>query len=153
MKLRKIIKLQAFTLLEALIVLVIVSTLLLVGSYKWRNLPAILEEESFIRRFEENYLETQKQAIIYNLNSTIHHLDGEFSFYRADQKFQRYLWLPSGGRVKEAPRSFVFQKESGRTQRMARYTFQLPAKKIEIVYQIQMGSGKYTKNITKIKNA
>lgn len=143
-------KKNAFTLIESLIVLFIVGIVTLIGHHHYENIREQLVETSFIRQFETDFLETQKWAIIYDINTSIGYENETFLFYQGGQQIKDTMAVPAEITVRRAPDRLIFQRKSGRASRLAAFIFELQHQKEKITYQIQMGSGKYVKTVQKI---
>lgn len=143
-------KKTAFTLLEQLLVLLIVSLLILLSHQSFQRGKERYEEEHFIQAFETRYLFTQKMAIISPYNSAIYWKNNQKTFefiYYEHQKSQNLhpLTVPTTVRVKKAPLTLTFVNISGHNGLLTEYIFACQASKKQITYTLQMGNGRYVK--------
>lgn len=144
---------KSFTLVEALLVLVIVALFLLIPISRFEHLKGRYQEEQFIRRFEQEFLYTQQMAVVtghysyvYYRSATPHFLfqhrfEGETVFREAAVIF------PSSVQRQIAPISLSFSGGSGRVGTLVVYKFRCKYLNYSVQYQLQMGSGRYTKTI------
>lgn len=139
---------KGFTLLESLVVLVIVSIFLLVPTLSIGSLQKQTEEALFFARFERYIAATQQAAIARQTQTRMLYYDTYFRFVGyAYNSGQIDLAIPESIQCKERPKSVVFSAISGNYSDLRLVHFVLPEKQMEIKYQFQMGSGKYTKEI------
>lgn len=134
-------RIRAFTMLESLLVLGIVSLLALGLSSSVQSTFAAVEEQIFFMEFEELYRETQKRSLASQkkLNLIL-----EENSVRND--YQK-LTLPKGVQL-QSNQSITFDKAGGNSS-LASVRFQ--TRKEVVRYQLYLGNGKI-KRIQEAKN-
>ena len=137
----KQLRIRAFTMLESLLVLGIVSLLALGVSSSVQSTFAAVEEQIFFMEFEELYRETQKRSLASQkkLNLIL-----EENSVRND--YQK-LTLPKGVQL-QSNQSITFDKAGGNSS-LASVRFQ--TRKEVVRYQLYLGNGKI-KRIQEAKN-
>ncbi|MFS9334717.1 competence type IV pilus minor pilin ComGD [Streptococcus peroris] len=128
----KQLRIKAFTMLESLLVLGIVSLLALGLSGSVRSTFAAVEEQIFFMEFEELYRETQKRSIASQQKTSLN-LDGQ-TISNGSQK----LTVPKGIKAPSG-QTIVFDRSGGNSS-LAKVEFQ--TRKETIRYQLYLGNGK-----------
>lgn len=138
---------KGFTLLESLVVLVVVSIFLLIPTFSIGSIQKYTDEALFFARFERYLSATQQAAIARQTQTRLMYYTTYFRFIGyAYNSGQIDLKIPESIQCK-SPKSIVFSAKSGNYSDLRLIHFVLPEKQMEIKYQFQMGSGKYTKTI------
>ena len=137
----KQLRIRAFTMLESLLVLGIVSPLALVLSSSVQSTFAAVEEQIFFMEFEELYRETQKRSLA--SQQKINLILEERSIGNGYQK----LGIPKGIHL-QSNQSITFDKAGGNSS-LASVRFQ--TRKDVVRYQLYLGNGKI-KRIQEAKN-
>ena len=137
----KQLRIRAFTVLESLLVLGIVSLLALGLSSSVQSTFAAVEEQIFFMEFEELYRETQKRSVA-SQGKTSLNLDGQ-TISNGSQK----LTVPKGIQAPSG-QSITFDRAGGNSS-LAKVEFQTG--KGTIRYQLYLGNGKI-KRIQEAKN-
>ena len=132
---------KAFTMLESLLVLGLVSILALGLSGSVQSTFAAVEEQIFFMEFEELYRETQKRSVA-SQGKTSLNLDGQ-TISNGSQK----LTVPKGIQAPSG-QSITFDRAGGNSS-LAKVEFQTG--KGTIRYQLYLGNGKI-KRIKETKN-
>ncbi|TVV99138.1 type II secretion system protein [Streptococcus pneumoniae] len=132
---------KAFTMLESLLVLGLVSILALGLSGSVQSTFAAVEEQIFFMEFEELYRETQKRSVASQQKTSLN-LDGQM-ISNGSQKLPvpKGIQAPSG-------QSIIFDRAGGNSS-LAKVEFQ--TSKGAIRYQLYLGNGKI-KRIKETKN-
>ena len=137
----KQLRIRAFTMLESLLVLGIVSLLALGLSSSVQSTFAAVEEQIFFMEFEELYRETQKRSLA--SQQKINLILEERSIGNGYQK----LAIPEGIQL-QSNQSITFDKAGGNSS-LASVKFQ--TRKEVVRYQLYLGNGKI-KRIQEAKN-
>lgn len=137
----KQLRIKAFTMLESLLVLGIVSLLALGLSSSVQSTFAAVEEQIFFMEFEELYRETQKRSLA--SQQKINLILEERSIGNGYQK----LAIPEGIQL-QSNQSITFDKAGGNSS-LASVKFQ--TRKEVVRYQLYLGNGKI-KRIQEAKN-
>ncbi|KJQ76474.1 competence protein CglD [Streptococcus infantis] len=137
----KQLRIRAFTMLESLLVLGIVSLLALGLSSSVQSTFAAVEEQIFFMEFEELYRETQKRSLA--SQQKINLILEERSIGNGYQK----LAIPKGIQL-QSNQSITFDKAGGNSS-LASVKFQ--TRKEVVRYQLYLGNGKI-KRIQEAKN-
>ena len=137
----KQLRIRAFTMLESLLVLGIVSLLALGLSSSVQSTFAAVEEQIFFMEFEELYRETQKRSLA--SQQKINLIMEERSIGNGYQK----LTIPKGIHL-QSNQSITFDKAGGNSS-LASVRFQ--TRKEVVRYQLYLGNGKI-KRIQEAKN-
>ena len=137
----KQLRIRAFTMLESLLVLGIVSLLALGLSSSVQSTFAAVEEQIFFMEFEELYRETQKRSLA--SQHKINLIMEERSIGNGYQK----LVIPKGIQL-QSNQSITFDKAGGNSS-LASVRFQ--TRKEVVRYQLYLGNGKI-KRIQEAKN-
>ncbi|CZE37937.1 competence protein CglD [Streptococcus pneumoniae] len=132
---------KAFTMLESLLVLGLVSILALGLSSSVQSTFAAVEEQIFFMEFEELYRETQKRSVASQQKTSLN-LDGQ-TLSNGSQK----LTVPKGIQAPSG-QSITFDRAGGNSS-LAKVEFQ--TSKGAIRYQLYLGNGKI-KRIKETKN-
>ena len=137
----KQLRIRAFTVLESLLVLGIVSLLALGLSSSVQSTFAAVEEQIFFMEFEELYRETQKRSLAGQQKMNL--MLEERSIGNGYQK----LAIPEGIQL-QSNQSITFDKAGGNSS-LASVKFQ--TRKEVVRYQLYLGNGKI-KRIQEAKN-
>ena len=137
----KLLQIKAFTMLESLLVLGLVSILGLGLSGSVQSTFAAVEEQIFFMEFEELYRETQKRSVASQQKTSLN-LDGQ-TITNGSQK----LTVPKGIQAPSG-QSITFDRAGGNSS-LAKVEFQ--TSKGAIRYQLYLGNGKI-KRIKKTTN-
>lgn len=148
-------RLRGFTLVETLLVLVVASTFLLIGFSQFKKFEARIAEERFIQSFEQNYLYAQKNAIVTGFETQIVRPKGQDNIFQfettSDEGFafeeKVVLEIPASIKLGQCPGEHKFHGISGNNSTLSAYEFKCYVMKRTIKFQLQMGSGRYTKVI------
>ena len=137
----KLLQIKAFTILESLLVLGLVSILGLGLSGSVQSSFAAVEEQIFFMEFEELYRETQKRSVASQQKTSLN-LDGQtISNGSQNLTVPKGIQAPSG-------QSIIFDRAGGNSS-PAKVEFQ--TSKGAIRYQLYLGNGKI-KRIKETKN-
>lgn len=128
----KQLRIKAFTMLESLLVLGIVSLLALGLSGSVRSTFAAVEEQIFFMEFEELYRDTQKKSLASQQRTTV-----SFNKQIVTNGSQK-LTVPKGIRAPSG-QTIVFDRSGGNSS-LAKVEFQ--TRKETIRYQLYLGNGK-----------
>ena len=134
-------RIRAFTMLESLLVLGIVSLLALGLSSSVQSTFAAVEEQIFFMEFEELYRETQKRSVAGQQKTSLN-IDGQM-ISNGSQK----LTVPKGIQAPSG-QSILFDRAGGNSS-LAKVEFR--TSKGAIRYQLYLGNGKI-KRIQETKN-
>ena len=137
----KQLRIRAFTMLESLLVLGIISLLALGLSSSVQSTFAAVEEQIFFMEFEELYRETQKRSLASQQKMNL--VLEERSISNGYQK----LAIPKGIHL-QSNQSITFDKAGGNSS-LASVRFQ--TRKEVVRYQLYLGNGKI-KRIQEAKN-
>ena len=137
----KQLRIRAFTMLESLLVLGIVSLLVLILSNSVQSTFAAVEEQIFFMEFEELYRETQKRSLASQQKMNL--VLEERSISNGYQK----LAIPKGIQL-QSTQSITFDKAGGNSS-LSNVRFQ--TRKEVVRYQLYLGNGKI-KRIQEAKN-
>ena len=137
----KLLRIKAFTMLESLLVLGLVSILALGLSGSVQSSFAAVEEQIFFMEFEELYRETQKRSVASQQKTSLN-LDGQ-TISNGSQK----LTVPKGIQGPSG-QSTIFDRAGG-NRSLAKVEFQ--TRKGAISYRLYLGNGKI-KRIKETKN-
>ena len=128
-------RIRAFTMLESLLVLGIVSLLALGLSSSVQSTFAAVEEQIFFMEFEELYRETQKRSLASQQKMNL--MLEERSIGNGYQK----LAIPKGVQL-QSNQSITFDKAGGNSS-LSKVQFQ--TKEGLVTYQLYIGNGKFKK--------
>ena len=137
----KLLQIKAFTMLESLLVLGLVSILALGLSGSVQSSFAAVEEQIFFMEFEELYRETQKRSLASQQKTSLN-LDGQ-TISNGSQN----LIVPKGIQAPSG-QSIIFDRAGGNSS-LAKVEFQTSRGAIR--YQLYLGNGKI-KRIKETKN-
>ena len=137
----KQLRIRAFTVLESLLVLGIVSLLALGLSSSVQSTFAAVEEQIFFMEFEELYRETQKRSVASQQKTSLN-LDGQ-TISNGSQK----LTVPKG--IQAPSGQTIHFDRAGGNRSLAKVEFQ--TRKGAISYRLYLGNGKI-KRIKETKN-
>ena len=137
----KPLKIKAFTMLESLLVLGLVSIIALALSGSVQSSFAAVEEQIFFMEFEELYRETQKRSLASQQKTSLN-LDGQ-TISNGSQK----LTVPKG--IQAPSGQTIHFDRAGGNSSLAKVEFQ--TSKGAIRYQLYLGNGKI-KRIKETKN-
>ncbi|RZI49277.1 competence type IV pilus minor pilin ComGD [Lactococcus kimchii] len=129
---------DAFTLLESLLVLSLISFLTLVFSAQLIQTLHLVKGELFVLKFEELYKRTQEDAA---LEASVEYLGAKNGNLLAGQE---KVTLPKEVKITDFTVKFDAKGENSSLQKIKIY---LPYESKAITYQMEMGSGKYKKQI------
>lgn len=133
-------RIRAFTLLESLMSLFIMSIILIIFTTSFTNTINIIKGELFILRFERIYRDTQFQSMVRKQSNDLEIVN------------KKLLYL---GREVEIPNQVEFTNsynirfsEDGGNSSLQKIEIYLPYTKKKLNYQLYVGSGKYKKSIS-----
>jgi competence protein ComGD len=135
---RAVLQIRAFTLLESLLVLLISSFVLLLFAGSMTKVVHLARGALFMARFENNYKSTQFLATATTQPQQIAINKGKLTYA------SRTLSVPS--EVEVADFTVKFDR-SGNNSSLQKLKFYLPEMKQTIIYQLEIGSGKYRKTV------
>ncbi|MGK0552408.1 competence type IV pilus minor pilin ComGD [Enterococcus faecalis] len=143
-------RLQGFTLWEVLLVLSIVSGLVIFPNLLLRRWQQYVHVTQFLATFEKQLAYTQQSAITLEQNMEVLLSQEQQKFSFADfgssgKKFQEVV-VPDDLQV-QGPAKIIFLRKTGNNGYLGKYTFSYPKKQQKIIYQFQLGSGKYVKKV------
>ncbi|MGX7059646.1 competence type IV pilus minor pilin ComGD [Vagococcus humatus] len=147
-------KLASFTLIESLLVLLIITIIWLMPVLYTRYWEENIQTTIFFQSFEQKLLKAQEQAIISGRPSYVNILFSndkvDWHFFKLDQQpLEESLNIPT--KVTGLQDShLVFLAYSGNISQIIKLTFTDHQHQEKIVYQFQLGSGKYEKKISRI---
>lgn len=141
--------LSAFTLIESLLVLLICCLFLLIPTLTISGWQRQVETEQFLNQFEKQVEAIQQTAIIRGKRTNIDYYANErqfvFSFTEGVQThYDAKLTVPETLVSKGAIKVF-FEANTGNNSELKQITFVWNERKLRIVYQFQLGSGKFVK--------
>lgn len=143
---------KGFTLIESLLVLFICSIFLMFPTLAIKKWQEVLIVEQFLTSVEKNILFTQQMSVVEQIDTKIFFSEEaqfiEFDI-QGDRQENRKLVLPRN-LLGRGPKKNIFKSISGNNSRLEKYEFDWQDKKQRIVFQFQMGSGKYIKKIIAI---
>lgn len=132
-------RIRAFTLLESLMSLFIMSIILIIFTTSFTNTINIIKGELFILRFERIYRDTQFQSMVRKQSNDLEIVN------------KKLLYL---GREVEIPDQVEFLNsykirfsEDGGNSSLQKIEIYLPYTEKKLNYQLYIGSGKYRKSI------
>lgn len=138
---------QAFTLVEALIVLLVCSTFLFLPVLAVKQVKRSLEGEQFIAAFEKQLLFTQQLAIVDNHDTqVIFDETKQTVYFLASPSTEEVLTVPPDITM-SGPQKITFKKGSGNNGTLSKYVFIWANRRLKIDCQFQLGSGRYVKKI------
>lgn len=146
----KRINTHGFTLLETLLVLFISSFFLLLPTLAIKQWQQVLTVEQFFNSVEKNILFTQQMSVVENVDTLILFSEEQqtIEFITQGEPNKR-LKIPKNITGK-GPRKITFKKRTGNNGILGKYEFEWLEKEQRIIFQFQMGSGKYVKKIISI---
>ena len=130
---------RAFTLLESLLVLIIVSFITLLFSSELTQTVHLFKGELFILQFENFYKVSQDDAALLGKSESLTSKNGELIY--EGQKIN----VPK--EIEMTDFSIQFD-EKGENSSLEKIKIYLPYEKKIILYQVEMGSGKFKKKIS-----
>ncbi|MCA2390415.1 MULTISPECIES: competence type IV pilus minor pilin ComGD [Lactococcus] len=135
----EILMTKAFTLLESLLVLLIISFITTLFSLEIIQTVRLFKGELFVLQFEDFYKRSQEDAALLQKSESLvvknHELNCE----------DRRITIPKEVEVKEFTVKFDDKGENSSLQKL---TISLPYEKKLITYQLEIGSGKFKKKIS-----
>jgi len=131
-------RIRAFTLIESLLTLFVVSGVLLLFSSNFTKIIHIAKGELFVLQFEQIYKDTQYDAGLENQSKILSVNDGQI-FYK-----NKNISIPD--EVKFDDFSIKFDSKAGNSS-LQKIKIYLPYEEKTITYQLELGSGKYKKKI------
>ncbi|MFC4652899.1 competence type IV pilus minor pilin ComGD [Lactococcus nasutitermitis] len=131
-------QIRAFTLVESLLVLGITSFVIIVFSSSLLQTIHIVRGELFVLRFENLYQNAQEDAGLLGENETI--LAKNKSLFCENEKIE----VPDEVQFNDFNITF---NEKGENSSLKKIQLNLPYENKKIIYQLEMGSGKYKKSI------
>ncbi|WP_338070477.1 competence type IV pilus minor pilin ComGD [Enterococcus rivorum] len=138
---------QGFTLLESLLALSVCSLFLLLPTLAINEWQQVLQVEQFFNSVEKNILFTQQMAVVQSVDTKILFSEEKqlIEFVTQEEK-NGQLEIPEAimGR---GPGKVTFKKITGNNGVLGKYEFDWPEKRQRVVFQFQLGSGKYVKKI------
>ncbi|WP_213536859.1 competence type IV pilus minor pilin ComGD [Lactococcus nasutitermitis] len=132
------LQIRAFTLVESLLVLGITSFVIIVFSSSLLQTIHIVRGELFVLRFENLYQNAQEDAGLLGENETI--LAKNKSLFCENEKIE----VPDEVQFNDFNITF---NEKGENSSLKKIQLNLPYENKKIIYQLEMGSGKYKKSI------
>jgi competence protein ComGD len=130
---------RAFTLLESLLVLAITSFLIVCFSGTMGNVVSVVRGELFLAQFEQDYKSVQYQAAASAHTENLSLSDGHLTF------LNETLALPK--EVSAANFTVTFDTH-GNNSSLQKLQFYLPAAHQTVIYQLEMGNGKFKKTVS-----
>ena len=131
-------QIRAFTLIESLLVLAITSFIIVLFSTSLSNVVHLVRGELFVAQFEQLYKNTQFQAAATGQKQALAVTSGQLSY------LGKQLKVPT--EVDFTPFSVKFD-EAGNNSSLQKIKIYLPYEHKNVVYQLEIGSGKYKKTI------
>lgn len=129
---------RAFTLLESLLVLLIVSFITLFFSAELTQTVHLFKGELFVLQFENLYKMSQENAALQSSSENLESKNGKLIYENKE------IDIPKEVEMAEFLIKFDEKGENSSLQKIKVY---LPYEKKTILYQMEMGSGKYKKRI------
>lgn len=129
---------RAFTLLESLLVLLIVSFITLFFSAELTQTVHLFKAELFVLQFENLYKISQENAALQSSPENLGSKNGKLIYENKE------IDIPKEVEMVEFLIKFDEKGENSSLQKIKVY---LPYEKKTILYQMEMGSGKYKKKI------
>lgn len=129
---------RAFTLLESLLVLLIVSFITLFFSAELTQTVHLFKGELFVLQFENLYKISQENAALQSSSKNLESKNGKLIYENKE------IDIPKEVEMAEFLIKFDEKGENSSLQKIKVY---LPYEKKTILYQMEMGSGKYKKKI------
>lgn len=158
MKSEKIQPLKGYTLIEALLVLLVMAAFTLLPVLGVKNWQEDLLTYRFFNRFEKLLLTTQQVAIVEGRQTSVtckvlsnQKIQVSFNYGRqmgSNPEEQLYvLLLPENITGLASMKQLTFHGGSGNPSHLLAYSFHWPKKQATISYQYQMGSGRFVKKM------
>ncbi|WEV60785.1 competence type IV pilus minor pilin ComGD [Streptococcaceae bacterium ESL0729] len=133
-------QIRAFTILESLLALSIVSLILLLSSKSLTQVLSKVEGELFVLKFEKIYRDTQLQSMVTRRRESLEIKDGIIYY------LNRKLKIPS---MVSFEKSYVINfSERGSNSSLQKIDIKFPLQNKQVSYQLYMGSGKYKKTVS-----
>ncbi|WP_374284818.1 competence type IV pilus minor pilin ComGD [Lactococcus sp.] len=130
---------RAFTLIEALLVLMITSFILLYFSSELTKTVKFVQNQLFILTFENAYKDTQADAGLLGIRTSFSSKNK--ILMRRSQKID----VPNEILIDDF--NIIFN-EKGENSSLSKIKIRIPSENKTITYQLEMGSGKYKKTIS-----
>ncbi|MGC6768327.1 competence type IV pilus minor pilin ComGD [Enterococcus sp. LJL128] len=140
---------QGFTLIEALLVLLVAAFLISMPSLLLKQSQQNIIVGQFFMRFEKHLLYVQQMAIVSERDSGIYLNTKESRLIFSSANGEEILNIPEE-LVVQGPQKIVFKNGTGNNGSLSKYSFEWVSKKERIEFQFQMGNGRYVKKIHKI---
>jgi competence protein ComGD len=121
----------AFTLMESLIVLALISGLLISMGGRYQQTVEKIAAETYLLEFEDTYQTTQRRAL---LTGQVQTLDVSA--------------FPKSKVVELIQGAVVRFDHEGNNSDLQKIVFYIPSQQKTVAYQVQMGSGRYKKEIS-----
>lgn len=143
---------QAFTLIESLLVLLIVSIFFAVPTLVVGKSVETIEIARFLDRFEKSLLVTQQEAILTKEPTKIHQLyydeaAVDFQFANGKKILPRLTVPEKLTMTRTTKLEIIFKAETGTNSSLQIIAFEWPEKKQKIRYKFLFGKGHYDKEI------
>lgn len=143
-------RMQGFTLLESLLVLLVSSFFLMLPTLAIREWQQIVKIEGFFHSLEKNILLTQQMAVVQTIDTVILFSEEKQTMeFRTQGGVGKKLTVPKAIQGR-GTKKVLFKKTTGNNGILGKYEFDWPEKSQKIVFQFQMGSGKYVKKVISI---
>lgn len=139
-------KYAGYTLLEFLLVLSIGIFFLLLPTLSLKNWQQTLTVEQFLSSFEKKLLLLQQLAIVERQETQFSLSSNQQELIFTSFACQESLTIPKALSF-TGPKKIRFNKETGNNSQLARFVFRWHEKQQLIVFQFQLGSGRYVKKV------
>ncbi|WP_094244018.1 competence type IV pilus minor pilin ComGD [Tetragenococcus halophilus] len=140
---------QAFTLIESLLVLLVVTLFIALPSIVIKDTKETLDVIHFFDHFEKNILATQQAAITSNKKTKMIQKDNTQQYYFYTDTIEK-LDLPKDLRASRS-KTLYFNSGSGNNSSLQNIHFYWDKNEQQITYRFLFVRGHYEKNITSIK--
>lgn len=140
---------SAFTLVESMLVLLVVSLFVMLPAVTMKNTKESLEVLHFLDHFEKNILLTQQTAITSGYATKMIQSDSgeEYYFYTDEILYQK---LPEELTASQI-RILYFKPNSGNNSSLQTLNFYWPKENKKITYRFKFARGHYEKEISKLQ--
>ncbi|MFV0560012.1 MAG: competence type IV pilus minor pilin ComGD [Enterococcus sp.] len=139
---------SAYTLVESLVVLSIVSFMIALPVLMTNKLKEQIIVNQFLSSFEKQVLATQQAAIVCQRSTSISTDSNKKTIiFSAPSKFGGRLIIPEFLAMQRCA-TISFTPYTGNNSTLKQYSFYWPSQKKTIAYQFQLGSGRYVKKIS-----
>ncbi|URZ87456.1 competence type IV pilus minor pilin ComGD [Floricoccus penangensis] len=133
-------RISAFTLLESLMSLFVISFILIVFTISFTNKINIIKGELFILRFERIYRDTQFQSMVRKQSNNLEIVNKKLLYLGKEVEIPNQVEFVNSYNIR-------FSEDGGNSS-LQKIEIYLPYTKKKLNYQLYVGSGKYKKSIS-----